>query len=144
MSKDLLPKSQSIGTLGKPDEIDTFLTLDDISVRQAIQLRNSEIVKNLELSKVPIGLKSLKYTVTGRMKLVLGKPWISFTLKNFGSDEVRVAINDEGELLSNNAVPKNGTINVDMKYPVINALFLEVDSGNSAVVGIYGKEGMRI
>ena len=148
MSKDLLPKSSSTemqrearGEVISPD-IATFIALDDMAVRQAIVARNSEIMRRLEQSKVPIGVKPIKRTVTDTiMKLPLYPPWISFSLINDGLSALTVWVNDEEDPLIEDMIASGESYECDMRYPVIHALYLKSESGASNAVRIYGKEG---
>jgi len=132
------------GEVISPD-IATFIALDDMAVRQAIVARNSEIMRRLEQSKVPIGVKPIKKTVTDTtMKLPLYPPWISFSLINDGAGALTVWVNDEEDPLAESMIASTKTFDCNMDYPIIKSIYLKAASGTTAAVRVYGKEGKPI
>ena len=109
------------------------------STTQLVKLRK------LEESKVPIGTKPIKRTVTDTiMKLPLYPPWISFSLINGSGGALSVWINDETDPLVEAMIAASETYSINMYYPIIRTLFLKAESGGSTEVRIYGKEGKPI
>ena len=99
-------------------------------------------LRKLEESKIPIGIKPLKITVTDTiMKIPLSPPWISFSITNDGTDGITVWVNDETDPLVEGMVAGGETYNNNMDYPVIRSLYLKSEAGTSNAVRIYGKEG---
>ena len=112
------------------------------AVTQLAQLAQLVKLRRLEESKIPTGVKPLKKTVTDSiMKLVLYPPWISFSLINDGAGAITVWINDEVDPLVDSMIASGKTYNCDARYPVIKAVYLKAESGTTATVRIYGKEG---
>ena len=108
------------------------------SVAQLVKLRK------LEESKIPTGVKPLRYTVTDTIKVLrLSIPWISFSLINDGANAITVWINDEADPQIDGMIGASETYTCNMDYPVIRALYLKSESGTSNAVRIYGKEGRR-
>ena len=104
----------------------------------------AQLVK-LEESKIPIGIKPIKRTVTDTiMKLPLYPPWISFSLINGSGGALSVWINDETDPLVEAMIAASETYSINMYYPIIRTLFLKAESGGSTEVRIYGKEGKPI
>jgi len=104
----------------------------------------AQLVK-LEESKIPIGIKPIKRTVTDTiMKLPLYPPWISFSLINGSGGALSVWINDETDPLVEAMIAASETYSINMYYPIIRTLFLKAESGGSTEVRIYGKEGKSI
>ena len=122
---------------------------DDLAVLQflAQSAATAQLVKlrKLEESKVPIGVKPLKRTVTDTTtKLVLYPPWISFALLNDGTGGLTAWVNSEEEPLVEGMIAGGETYKCDMEYPVIHTIYLKSESGVSNAVRIYGKEGRPV
>ena len=143
---DFLPKSLSIGTPELPKVIQDGkeVVRPDVltAVIQLAQLAQLVRIRKLEESKVPIGTKSLSFTITDTTKrLTFLQPWISFTLLNDGAGSVNIEVNDEEKLLDNCLIASGESWECDMKYPVIHTLYLKAAPGTTAAVRIKAKEG---
>ena len=115
------------------------------AVVQLAQLAQLTKIRKLEESKVPVGIKPLKRTVTDTiMELPLYPPWISFSLINDGSNALTVWVNSEEDPLIEDMIASGETYNLDAKYPIIRTLYLKSETGTSNQVRIYGKEGKQI
>ena len=109
------------------------------STAQLVKLRK------LEESKVPIGIKPIKRTVTDSiMKLPLYPPWISFSLINGSGGALSVWINDEADPLADDMIAASETYSFNAEYAIIHTLYLKAESGGSTDVRIFGKEGKAI
>ena len=142
MSNELVIPKVEIIENGKPisqDRIDPAVAQFIMAAAQTAQLVK---LRKLEESKVPIGVKPLKRTVTDTiMKLILYPPWISFSLINDGAGAVTCWINDESDPFTESMVANGESYNCNMDYPVIRGIYLKAASGTTAAVRIYGKEG---
>lgn len=139
--KPITPEVEIIEN-GKPVPAKTI----DPSVMQFIMQASAtaQLVKlrKLEESKVPVGVKPLKLTVGDTvMEVVLGRPWISFSLYNDGDGALTVWVNDGRDPLVEGMVEEGETYNCDMEFAIIHTLYLKAAPGTTAAVRIYGKEG---
>lgn len=133
---------QVVDEEGKPKTVDPSVIRFIMQASATAQLVK---LRKLEESKVPIGVKPLKYTVSDTtMEVQLGQPWISFSLINDGTGALTIWVNDERDPLVEGMVADGETYNCDMKYPIIHTLYLKAESGTTANVRIYGKEGKRV
>ena len=111
-------------------------------IAQMAQTAQLVKLRKLEESKIPIGVKPLKLTVTDTtQKISLYPPWISFSLINGAGSSLTVWVNDEDDPLVEGMVEASETYQCDMSYPVIKTLYLKAESGGSTTVRIYGKQG---
>jgi len=111
-------------------------------IMQSVTTANLVKLRKLEESKVPIGTKPIKRTVTDSvMEIRLSPPWISFSLINDGAGAVTVWTNNEGDPLQEGMVASGESYSCDMRYAVIKSVYLKTVSGTSATVRIFGKEG---
>jgi len=131
-----------------PNEV---LPLD--ALVQLSQLGQVARLRKLEESKVPVGTKSVELTVTDTvLDYVIyddalpnpGFPWISFALVNKGPDRVKVDVNSTFDLVRGSYIDVNGELFVNMVYPIIYRLYLQAETGGTAVVDIRGKMGIRV
>lgn len=120
----------------------------DPSVMQFIMqaATTSQLVKlrKLEESKVPIGIKSYKWTVTDTVSEIdLGQPWISFSLINDGEGSVCVRVNNqEGPLKDEAEINSGESYDIDFDYPIITKILLVTKvAGTTATVRVYAEEG---
>lgn len=121
---------------------------DDLAVLQFLMqaAATAQLVKlrKLEESKVPIGIKALKRTVTDTiMKLPLYPPWISFSLINGAGSALTVWINDDADPLVEDMIEASESYDFNATYPIIHTLYLKATLGGSTTVRIYGKEGKQ-
>ena len=113
-------------------------------IMQASMAAQMAKMRMLEESKVPTGSKSFKLTVTDsitELSVGLVEPWISFSLVNDGPSGVYVEVNEPGKLLDKVPVNSGETETVDMRYPIINIVYLQAESGGTAAVRIKAKTG---
>ena len=119
---------------------------DSINSLQAkVVDQNLGVLRLVELEEyqIPIGVKSISVTVTTDvMEIGLLLPWMSFTIVNDGAVTVYFAVNDRGRLQDQTGVDTMETNSVDMRYPVIEKIYLQAASATCAV-RIYGLEGKR-
>ena len=116
----------------------------DPSVMQFIMqaAATAQLVKlrKIEESKIPIGVLSiLKAVATQTTEIVLGPPWISFSMINDGPGAVSVWINDRGEPSSPSMIANGESYSCDMTYPIIG--IIKMKSASTSTVRIFGKEG---
>ena len=113
-----------------------FIMLASIAAQQSK-------VRLLEESKVPTGSKSFTWNVTDTEKeIVLGTPWISFSLLNDGSNNVYIRINTLDGNMTNEAGIKSGErYTFNATYPLITKIYLVCNSGEGATVRVYAEEG---
>lgn len=111
---------------------------------QAASLSQLVKMRKLEESKVPAGTASLNFTAnTTIKKILLHVPWISFALVNDGAGKIKVAVNDETELLYGTEIDSGETYTLDCVYPVIRVLYIQTVSG-TATVRIRAKVGKQL
>ena len=115
-------------------------------IMMAAQTAQLVKLRKLEESKIPIGVKPIKKTVSDTiMKLPLYPPWISFTLSNDGGGDVLLRINklqggDKGA-----TIDSDETYDFDGTYPIVKKIFLVTEvAGTTATIRIRGLEGMPL
>ena len=142
----LLPKKLDSSKVAISPEILTFIAIDDMAVRQAIATEQQIRMRELEESKIPVGTRSLKYTIDAVRKIDISPPWISLSMINDGDSEVYISTNEDGEydLLDQVPVKKNETFNLNLNYPIIRIVWLRAADGGSASVRIHGIEGKEV
>lgn len=144
-SPNLLPRKTKGDEVRMSPELLSFLALDDMAVRQAIATAATVRLMRLEESKIPIGTKPLRRTVTDSiMEIRLSPPWISFSLINDGAGGITVWINDRADPFAEGMVTSGETYSLDTGFPVIHTLYLKAVSGTTAAIRIIGKEGKLI
>ena len=112
-------------------------------VFQAAQLAQMTKLRKLEESKIPIGTKSIKLTVTDtETTITLPRPWISFSLINDGAGTVYIKENDKDKTLTDGGGILSGeTVTIDFEYPIIKRFHIVAALGTTANVRISGEEG---
>ena len=140
MSQDLaFPKVEVIDD-GKPvpqERVNPSVMQFIMQAAATVQLVK---LRKLEESKIPTRVIPLSMTITTRTtKLVLGPPWISFSLINDGPGALTVWVNDESEPTASGMIVAGESYNCDMTYPVIKTLYMK--SASTSSVRIFGKEG---
>ena len=129
------------GQQSSQDRIDPNVAMFIMQAAQTAQLVK---LRKLEESKIPTGVKSIILIVPdSTLGVSIYPSWISFSLRNEGPGGIVVWINDSGDpLLHSNMVNSNDYFDSDMIYPVISKLYLRAESGTTATVRIFGKEGI--
>lgn len=133
-----LPEQQVVGSEERIDPRVMAFLLQASSTSQLSRLRK------LEESKVPVKTISIDFTVTRLERLWQIDPLISFTLVNDGPNSVFVEANGVGGLEPQGSVDIGDTFEVDMTYPVIRNITLDVAAGESAAIKIKGKVGQAV
>ena len=106
---------------------------------QAAQVSQAVRMRKIEESKIPVGMKSIKKTITTEVtEIPLCPPWISFSLINDGTGSITVWVN-EMDGIADNVVEIDDSFSIDMTYPVINRIYIV--SSSSSVVRLIGKVG---
>lgn len=141
---DIIPPVEFVnGNTGNEERMDPRVMQ---FVLQAAQLSQAVKMRKMEESKIPIGTKSVKYTVTDEViELKLSPPWISLTMINDGASDVYISTNEDGQhdLLDQVPVKQNESFELNMFYPTIKVIWLKAADGGSASVRIYAKEGIN-
>ena len=99
----------------------------------------------LEKMQIPFGTRTHMLTISGtEMKNeALGVPWMAFTMINDGPDSVYISINDTANIVNEDPIKINETYSVDLKYPIINSVYVKAVDGGTATVrfrGVYGRK----
>ena len=144
MSNELVIPNVEIAENGRPISQERIDPNVATFIMQSVQAAQLVKIRKLEETKVPIGTKSLKYTITDTVKQIdISPPWISLSMINDGDSEVYISTNEDGEydLLDQVPVKKNETFNLNLNFPVIGIIWLKATDGGSASVRIHGIEG---
>lgn len=141
--KPIIPEVEIIedGKPVPPKTIDPSVIQFIMTAAQTAQLVR---LRKLEESKVPIGIKSYKWTVTNTVSEIdLGQPWISFSLINDGAGSVCVRVNNqEGPLKDEAEINSGESYDIDFDYPIITKILLVTKvAGTTATVRVYAEEG---
>lgn len=130
---------------GKPTSQDRIDPSVAMFIMQAAQTSQLVRMRKLEESKVPVGLKVIRRTVTdAATKFDVYPHWISFSLINDGEGSLTVWVNDESEPLVDGMVSSDEKLDINMDYPVIRSISMKASSGTTCAVRIYGKVGRVI
>ena len=107
----------------------------------------ARIDRQLQLTKlqIPVGVMFGKYNLTDETRILpLNLPLLSLSLINDGPDSVTIWINKEGDPLTDEdtgVIKIDEVFNLDMMYPTIWKINLRAETGGTATVRIYGKQG---
>ena len=113
-------------------------------IMQTVSASQLTKLRKLEESKIPIKTKPIRITVPDTVTRVdLSDPWISFSLINDGLNGVTVWVNDEQDPLEEGMIASLEMHTCDMKFPVIETIFLKSQAGTTNAVRIYGKVGRK-
>ena len=110
---------------------------------QTVQTAQLVKLRKLEESKIPTGTWSAMYDLTTDVKtILLGTPWISFTIVNAGPGSAKIsAMSKELQLADDAEIDSGQTVNFDFKFPVVTRIYLT--STSTCQVRLYAIEGTR-
>jgi len=109
---------------------------------QAVQASQLTKLRKLEESKIPTGTWSGMYDLTTEVtELVIGNPWISFTIINAGPGRAKVSIQRELELAEEASIDVGQPVNFNFNFPVVKKLYMK--STSTCQVRIYAIEGAQ-
>jgi hypothetical protein len=109
-------------------------------IMQSVNAAHTARMRKLMESQVPTGLKPYIVTV-GPVKTTLDAtpPWISCEITNTGPGMLTIWMNEEDDPLEENMIPTAQAIQIDMKFPIIEKLYLK--SNTICRVKIHAKVG---
>ena len=140
MANPILPEVYENGKPVSQERIDPAVASFIFQAVQAAQLAK---LRKLEESKIPTGTWSGMYDLTTDVKtILLGTPWISFTIVNAGPGRAKVsAMSKELQLADEAEIDSGQTVNFDFKFPVVTRIYLT--STSTCQVRLYAIEGAK-
>ena len=111
---------------------------------QSVQTAQAAKMRKLEESKRVVRISSYGWSLTtDTMTFDITNPWISFSLINDGTGNVKMKMNSlEGEISDESTIDSGEEVHFDFVYPYVTKLFLTTESG-TATVRVRAAEGRK-